>query len=130
MAKILLVEDHNDSRDLVRIVLETDGHTITEASTAEEAVELAKQESPDLILMDVSLAGKFDGVEATKRLRDDPQFKETIIIALTAHVLTQDKEVILSAGFDNYCSKPIIDFDEFKGMIADSVEKSIGSSAM
>ena len=123
MAKILVVEDHADSRDLVRLVLEFEGYTIIEATNAEDGLNLARQEKPDLILMDISLSGKFDGLEATKRLRQDAQFKETVIVALTAHVLSQDKELVLSAGFDNYCSKPIIDFEEFKNMIADSLKQ-------
>ncbi|MDQ4120528.1 MAG: response regulator [Acidobacteriota bacterium] len=130
MAKILVVEDHADSRDLVRLVLETEGYTITEASTAEDGVKLAKSESPDLILMDVSLAGKFDGLEATKMLREDLRFRKTPIIALTAHVLKQDKEVILSAGFDNYLSKPIIDFEEFKSRIAVWLKESVNGNTV
>jgi two-component system cell cycle response regulator DivK len=117
MAKILLVEDDPDTRELVRLTLELDGHEVTEAASAEEGIAAARQEAPDLILMDLSLAGTFDGLEATRRLRADPGFDHTPIIALTAHALEGDRERSIAAGCDDHWTKPIIDLSLFKEMV-------------
>lgn len=118
MAKILLVEDERDARDLIRAVLEMDGHELIEAPTAEEGVTLALAQPPDLILMDVSLAGPFDGLEATRRLRADAAFDSVPIIALTAHAMRGDRERTLAAGCDDYWTKPITDLMAFKDVVA------------
>jgi CheY-like chemotaxis protein len=121
VAKILLIEDHQDSRDLIRFVLEIDEHTIVEAGTGEEGIKLAKQFAPDLILMDISLAGEIDGLEASRRLRADSAFDKTVIFALTAHAMKKDEEMILAAGCDKYFTKPIVDFDLFRAEINKSL---------
>lgn len=118
MAKILLVEDEPDTRELVRLTLELDGHEVVEAGTAEEGILRARASRPDLILMDLSLGGQFDGLEATKRLRADPAFEETPIIALTAHAMQGDRERSLAAGCDDHWTKPIIDLAAFKKEVA------------
>jgi len=118
MAKILLVEDEPDTRELVRLTLELDGHEVVEAATAEEGIVRARSNRPDLILMDLSLGGRFDGLEATKRLRADPAFEETPIIALTAHAMQGDRERSLAAGCDEHWTKPIIDLARFKKEVA------------
>lgn len=117
MAKILFVEDEPDIRDLVRMALE-DEHGVTLAETAEEGLRRAAEDAPDLILMDVSLGGAFDGLEATRRLRADPSFDATPIIALTAHAMPGDRERVLSAGCDEHWPKPITDLLAFRRMIA------------
>lgn len=117
MAKILFVEDEPDIRDLVRMVLE-DEHGVTVAETAEEGLRRAAEEAPDLILMDVSLGGAFDGLEATRRLRADPRFDTTPIIALTAHAMPGDRERVLSAGCDEHWPKPITDLLAFRDIVA------------
>ncbi len=108
MAKILLVEDDPDTRELVRLTLELYGHEVVEARTAD----------PDLILMDLSLGGQFDGLEATKRLRADPAFDATPIVALTAHAMAGDRERSLAAGCDDHWTKPILDLSAFKDNVA------------
>lgn len=118
MAKILLVEDEPDTRELVRLTLEMDGHEVLEAATAEEAIVKARSDRPGLILMDLSLAGQFDGLEATKRLRADPAFDDTPIVALTAHAMQGDRERSLAAGCDEHWTKPIIDLATFKKEVA------------
>lgn len=118
MAKILLVEDDEDTRELVRLTLELDGHEVTEAASAEDGVAAACQKTPDLILMDLSLAGQYDGLEATRRLRADSRFDGTPIIALTAHALEGDRERSLAAGCDDHWTKPIIDLCLFKEMVS------------
>lgn len=123
MAKILLVEDEPDTRELVRLTLELDGHEVVEAATAEEAIAKAHTVRPGLILMDLSLAGQFDGLEATKRLRADPAFDETPIVALTAHAMQGDRERSLAAGCDEHWTKPIIDLATFKKEVATTAER-------
>ncbi len=123
MAKILLVEDEPDTRELVRLTLELDGHDVLEAETAEEAILRARSGRPDLILMDLSLGGKFDGLEATKRLRADPAFEETPIIALTAHAMQGDRERSLAAGCDDHWTKPIIDLVSFKRGVLEAASR-------
>jgi two-component system cell cycle response regulator DivK len=117
MAKILFVEDEPDIRDLVRLALE-DEHGVTLAGTAEEGLILAAGEAPDLILMDVSLGGALDGLEATRRLRADPRFDATPIIAFTAHAMPGDRERALAAGCDQHWPKPITDLLAFRDLIA------------
>jgi len=117
MAKILFVEDEPDIRDLVRLALE-DEHSFFAAETAEEGLVRAAEVTPDLILMDVSLGGAFDGLEATRRLRADPRFQWTPIVALTAHAMPGDRERALAAGCDEHWTKPIVDILTFREMIA------------
>ena len=123
MAKILLVEDEPDTRELVRLTLELDGHEVLEAATAEEAIVKACTGRPGLILMDLSLGGQFDGLEATKRLRADPAFDEVPIVALTAHAMQGDRERSLAAGCDEHWTKPIIDLATFKREVATTAER-------
>ena len=122
MAKILFVEDEPDIRDLVRMALE-DEHGVTLAETGEEGLRRAAEDEPDLILMDVSLGGAFDGLEATRRLRADPRFDSTPIIALTAHAMPGDRESALAAGCDQHWPKPIADLLEFRDMIARAAQE-------
>ncbi len=123
MPKILLVEDEPDTRELVRLTLELDGHEVVEAASAEEGILRAHATCPDLILMDLSLGGQFDGLEATKRLRADPAFNHTPIVALTAHAMQGDRERSLAAGCDEHWTKPIIDLAAFKREVADAASR-------
>ncbi len=117
MAKILVVEDDRDIRDLIRTVLEMNGHELHEAETGEEGLAQAKRLLPDAILMDLSLAGAIDGLESTRQLRADATFAQTPIIALTAHAMRGDREHSLHAGCDEHWTKPIIDLDLFTQMV-------------
>lgn len=121
MAKILVIEDHPDTRELLRLVLEMEGYEIAEARSGEEGVSKAKEFAPDLILMDISLAGKINGREATRQLRADPQFDDTIIVALTAHAMKEDRETTLAHGCDSFWTKPILDFPEFQRVIREMI---------
>ena len=122
MAKILFVEDEADIRDLVTLALE-DEHTVCSAATAEEGIALAAREVPDVILMDISLGGGFDGLEAARRLRDDPRFDRTPVIALTAHAMMGDRERVLAAGCDEHWTKPITDLLAFREMVTRVAEE-------
>ena len=128
MAKILIIEDHPDTRELLRLMLEMQGYTIAEARAGEEGVRKAKEFLPDLILMDISLAGEISGWEATERLRSDPQFDNTIIVALTAHAMKDDRATTFAYGCDEYWTKPILDFPKFQEAIADLLAR--GRAAM
>ncbi|HEY9420201.1 MAG TPA: response regulator [Thermoanaerobaculia bacterium] len=122
MAKILLIEDDPDTRELVRLTLELYGHDVTDATTAEDGVALAREVGPSLILMDLSLGGEYDGLEATRRLRADSAFDKTPIVALTAHAMAGDREKSLAAGCDDHWTKPILDLSVFKDNVARMAE--------
>ncbi|MBI4638350.1 MAG: response regulator [Candidatus Rokubacteria bacterium] len=103
---ILVVEDHEKNRKLVRDVLQFKGYRTLESESAEEGIRLAQAHRPALILMDISLPG-MNGITALSRLRADPVTRGIPVIAVTASAMTQDRQTILAAGFDGYQSKPI-----------------------
>ncbi len=104
--RILLIEDNVDNRDMVRFVLERAGYEILVGQTGSQAVALARQERPDLILMDLSLPEK-DGWTAASEIKADPALSAIPLVALTAHTLPGDRKRAMAAGFDGYVSKPI-----------------------
>ena len=106
MPKILLVEDNEMNRDMLSRRLERRGYKVALAADGEEGVTLAQSESPDLILMDMSLP-VIDGWEATRQLKAMPTMRNVPIIALTAHAMSGDREKALEAGCDDYDTKPI-----------------------
>ena len=103
---ILLVEDNDNNRMLVRDVLHASGYRVVEAETAEDGLHIAAEQRPAVILMDIQLPG-MNGIEALKRLRGDPATRAIPVIAVTASAMTQDRRQIMGAGFDGYQSKPI-----------------------
>ena len=103
---ILIVEDNEKNRRLVRDVLQFKGYETIETETGEEGVELARSRQPALVLMDIQLPG-IDGITALKRLREDPTTRAMRVMAVTASAMTQNRQNILDAGFDGYQSKPI-----------------------
>jgi len=104
--RILVVEDNEKSMKLFRDVLQATGYHPLEASTGEDAVELARLHLPALVLMDVQLPG-IDGVEALARLRRDARTASIPAVALTAQAMHGDRERFLEAGFAEYLSKPV-----------------------
>jgi two-component system cell cycle response regulator DivK len=104
--RVLVVEDNDKNMKLFRDVLQATGYSTLEASTGEDAVELALAHAPALVLMDVQLPG-IDGVEALARLRRDERTASVPVLALTAQAMHGDRERFLAAGFDGYLSKPI-----------------------
>lgn len=106
LRKILVVEDNQDNREMVVKVLKFHGYQVVEAVDGEEAIEKAKSENPDLILLDIYLP-KMDGYEATKILKRDGRLKDIPVIALTAHAMKGNREEALAAGCDGYIPKPI-----------------------
>jgi CheY-like chemotaxis protein len=106
MPKILLVEDNEMNRDMLSRRLLKAGFEMVIAVDGERAIDLARSEAPDLILMDISLPG-LDGWEATRRLKTMPETRSIPIIALTAHAMAGDREKSLAAGCNDYDTKPI-----------------------
>jgi two-component system, cell cycle response regulator DivK len=103
---ILVVEDNEKNRKLVRDVLTFKGYEIIEAETGEEGVRLAHERHPDLILMDIQLPG-IDGATALRQLRGDPATRMIPALAVTASAMIQDRQTIMAAGFEGYQSKPL-----------------------
>jgi two-component system cell cycle response regulator DivK len=103
---ILIVEDNEKNLKLVRDTLQYKGYRTIEAETGEDGVRLARERQPNLILMDIQLPG-IDGITALGQLRADPATRDIRVIAVTASVMTQDRQKIMAAGFDGYQGKPI-----------------------
>src|SRR5438874_10695668 len=106
MATILVVEDNEENWDMISRRLQRRGYLVVRAADGQEAVEMAARETPDLILMDVSLP-VMDGLEATRRIRARAETQTTPIIALTAHAMSGDRDRALQAGCDDYHTKPV-----------------------
>jgi two-component system, cell cycle response regulator DivK len=105
-ALILIVEDNPLNAKLVRDVLVARGYQVAESTTAERGLEIAREQHPELILMDIQLPG-MDGRQALAALRRDPQTRLIPVIAVTASVMPIEREEILAAGFDGYQAKPL-----------------------
>ena len=106
MPKILLVEDNEMNRDMLSRRLERKGYQVVLALDGQSGVEMAQSQTPDLVLMDMSLP-VLDGWEATRRLKADATTQHIPVIALTAHAMSSDREKALEAGCDDYDTKPI-----------------------
>jgi two-component system cell cycle response regulator DivK len=106
MPKILIVEDNELNRDMLTRRLERRGYEIVAAADGEQGLYMARQTSPNLILMDMSLP-VLDGWEASRRLKSAPETSAIPIVALTAHAMSGDRERALEAGCDDYDTKPV-----------------------
>lgn len=106
MAKILLVEDNEDNRDMLSRRLQRKGYEVALAVDGADGVAKAASEAPDLILMDMSLP-IYDGWEATRRIKAQAETTSIPVIALTAHAMSGDREKAMAAGCDDYDTKPI-----------------------
>lgn len=104
--KILVIEDNDRNRKLVKILLEANKYEVIEAQTGEEALKYLQDDKPDLILLDIQLPN-MDGLTLVKKLRLDQEMKDIPIVAVTAYAMKGDKERMLEAGCDAYVSKPI-----------------------
>ncbi len=121
MPKILLVEDNEMSRDMLSRRLARRGFEVVFAVTGRDAIDKARSELPDLILMDLSLP-EVDGWEATRRIKGEAATAAIPIIALTAHAMAGDREKAIAAGADEYDTKPV----EFNRLI-DKMQSILGS---
>lgn len=115
MKKILIIEDNEMSRDMLSRRLARCGYRTVTAEDGEQGVALASSESPDIILMDMSLPF-MDGWEATRRIKATPTLKAIPVIALTSHAMAGDREKALAAGCDEYATKPV-DLQKLIGLI-------------
>lgn len=115
MPKILLVEDNEMNRDMLSRRLERRGYTVVLATDGQQGIDLAHSESPQIILMDMSLP-VVDGWEATRRLKADLETQAIPVVALTAHAMSGDREKAMAAGCDDYDTKPV-DFARLLGKI-------------
>jgi two-component system cell cycle response regulator DivK len=103
--RILVVEDQQDNRQILRDLLTNAGFDMIEAENGEEAIASAQASRPDLILMDIQLP-ILDGYEATRRIKADPDLKSIPIIVVTSYALSGDEEKARLAGCDDYVAKP------------------------
>ena len=106
MARLLLVEDNEESRDGLSRHLRRKGFEVLVAADGRQGLDAARAGAPDLVLMDMSLP-VLDGWEATRQLKADPQTRHIPVIALTAHAMAGDREKALAAGCDEYDTKPV-----------------------
>ena len=114
MNKILIVDDQPEVRELVEITLRSENFRILQAQDGENAINIARKEKPVLIIMDIMMPGKIDGIEATRILKNDPETKEIIIIILTAKGQKGDIEKGYKAGAEDYFIKPFSPLDLIK----------------
>ena len=121
---VMVVEDFEDNRFMMRRLLEMSGYRVLEAVNGEEAVELAYRERPQLILMDLSLP-QLDGLAATRRIRQYPDMKDVPIVAVSAHDTADFHADALAAGCNDYVTKPI-DFDQLEALLSRLLPKNKG----
>lgn len=122
MSLILIVEDNEKNMKLVRDILQAKGYQTVEAVTAEDGIALALKHNPDLVLMDIQLPG-MNGMEALKVLRADAATANIPVVAITASVMTQDRQQIMDTGFNGFIEKPI-NLKEFLATVQASVRAS------
>jgi CheY-like chemotaxis protein len=109
MHKIAVVDDNADNRLIIRTILE-DQYEIIEFASGIDAIEGFRRTRPDVVILDISLP-EMDGTEILRRIREDSELHDLPIIALTAHAMVGDREKYLSAGFNDYVAKPILDMN-------------------
>jgi len=106
MSRILIVEDNEKNMKLVRDILRHHKYETVEAATGEDGVRLAIERTPDLVLMDIQLPD-IDGIEALRRIRSEHDFDAIPVIAVSASVMPDDQQKIVTSGFDAFVTKPI-----------------------
>lgn len=122
--RVLLVEDNDDNRLIYATILLHRGYSVVEAPNGLDGVEKAAQHHPDLIIMDLSLP-VMDGLEATRRIRANPDTSDIPVLAVTAHARPSDRETAIRAGCDDYLAKPV----EPRRLV-EEVERFIGPATL
>jgi two-component system cell cycle response regulator DivK len=122
VGKVLVVEDNPANMTLATFLLKSAGHTVLTATDAESGLSLARNEQPDLILMDIQLPG-MDGLQATALLKADEATRSIPVIALTALAMKGDEERIRAAGCDGYIAKPLA-YREFLATISNRLVRA------
>jgi two-component system cell cycle response regulator DivK len=125
--RVLVVEDHEENRRIVRLLLASAGIEMIEAVTGEDGVAAAERERPDLILMDIQLPG-LDGYEATRRIKANPAVRHIPIIVVTSYALSGDDVKAFEAGCDAYVTKPFVP-RELLAKVREFLAKQPGASA-
>lgn len=123
---VLVVEDFEDNRFMMRRLLEMSGYRVVEAVNGNQAVEAAESERPDIILMDLSLP-QLDGLAATRRIREEAELQSMPVIALTAFDTDGFRQAAFDAGFNGYLTKPI-DFDRLRSLMARLLSNDKGNT--
>lgn len=126
MAKVLVVEDNAANMRLSTFLLESEGHEVLRATDAEVGLTLARDQRPDLVLMDIQLPG-MDGLQATARLKGDAMTSAIPVIALTALAMKGDEERIRAAGCDGYIAKPLA-YRNFLSVVNEHLARSTTSA--
>jgi two-component system cell cycle response regulator DivK len=124
MSLILIVEDNEKNMKLVRDILQAKGYETMEAVNAEDGIKLALERIPDLVLMDIQLPG-MNGMEALKVLRAEKATAHVPVVAITASVMTQDRQQIMDTGFNGFIEKPI-NLREFLATVQGSMKPAGG----
>jgi two-component system, cell cycle response regulator len=106
-ARILVIEDNPENLDLMTYLLTAFGHTAMRAMDGEQGLQLALREKPDLILCDLQMP-RVDGFEVARRVRENPQLSQVPLVAVTAYAMRDDRDKVMTAGFDGYITKPIV----------------------
>lgn len=123
ISTVLLVEDNEDNRMIYRLILEHFGYTVLEAPDGADGIRIAKEQGPDLILMDISIP-VIDGWEATRILKGDDATRHIPIVALTAHALAKDRTRAEEVGCDGYLAKPVA-----PRRVVEEVERFLGPAS-
>ena len=121
--RILIAEDYDDNRELLRLMLETAGYTVRETRDGRELIEAARSEPPDLILIDLSMP-QLDGWGALRELRADARTRSIPCVAVTAYAAEVDRERAFAAGFNAYVAKPFRSTD-----LLEAVERLLRNKA-
>ncbi len=119
--KVLVVEDNQDNQDLMRFLLERAEYVVLTAYNGRQALEVARRELPDIVLMDLTMP-EMDGWQAADAMKADPALVHIPLIAVTAHTLPGDRKKTLAAGFDSYISKPL-NVRMFDHLVGQALEK-------
>jgi two-component system, cell cycle response regulator DivK len=122
--RILIADDHEQNRKMIRIVLQKSGYETVEAVNGEEALRLARETLPAAIILDIQMP-LLDGIQVMKILKAAPETAAILIIALTSYAMHGDHERFLAEGFDGYLSKPI-DIREFQQVLRELLSRDEG----
>ncbi|MCA1592121.1 MAG: response regulator [Acidobacteria bacterium] len=121
---LLVVDDYDDSRGLIALDLKSEGYRVVEAENGRDAIDVARRERPDLILMDLSLPA-LDGLSATCRIRETKELEGVPVVAFSAHQADTHRAAALAVGCDDYLEKPI-DMDVLKRVVARLLTRAEG----
>ena len=127
MRTILVADDKDSSRELIRVLLERSGYRVLEAADGEQALAHARQSPPDLILLDLQMP-RLDGFGVLKELQTDDRFHSVPVVALTAYAMHGDREKALAAGFTSYVTKPV-NLIELRRHVAELLARTAGPAA-